>query len=99
MSSLLPKFVSRVDYKSYEDFKENMKILVPENFNFAYDVVDAYAAESPDKRALVWCNDCGDELIITFKDLKIMSDKGAFNNMAFLGGTSLRILYEMRRFS
>ncbi|MDD4161640.1 MAG: AMP-binding protein, partial [Methanothrix sp.] len=77
MSSLLPKFVSRVDYKSYEDFKENMKILVPENFNFAYDVVDAYAAESPDKRALVWCNDCGDELIITFKDLKIMSDKAA----------------------
>ena len=42
MSSLLSKFVSRVDYQSYEDFKENLKILVPENFNFAYDVVDAY---------------------------------------------------------
>ena len=61
MSSLLSKFVSRVDYKSYEDFKENLKIQVPENFNFAYDVVDAYARESPTKRALVWCNDCGEE--------------------------------------
>ena len=57
MSSLLPKFVSRVDFKSYEDFKENLKILVPENFNFAFDVVDAYAAQNPEKRALVWCND------------------------------------------
>ena len=77
MSSLLPKFVSRVDYKSYEDFKENLKIMVPENFNFAYDVVDAYAAENPDKRALVWCNDHGEEKIITFRDLKILSDKAA----------------------
>ena len=77
MSSLLSKFVSRVDYKSYEDFKENLKILVPENFNFAYDVVDAYAAENPEKRALVWCNDQGEEKIITFKDLKIMSDRAA----------------------
>ena len=77
MSSLLPKFVSRVDFQSYEDFKENLKILVPENFNFAYDVVDAYAAQNPEKRALVWCNDHGEEKIITFKDLKIMSDKAA----------------------
>ena len=52
MSSLLPKFVSRIDYKSYDEFKENFKIIVPENFNFAYDVVDAYAAQNPEKRAL-----------------------------------------------
>ncbi|HPM25813.1 MAG TPA: AMP-binding protein, partial [Methanothrix sp.] len=77
MSSLLPKFVSRVDFKSYEDFKENLKILPPEDFNFAYDIVDAYAAESPDKRALVWCNDHGEEKIITFGELKVLSDKAA----------------------
>jgi len=61
MSSLLHKFVSRTDFKSYEDFKENLKIIVPENFNFAFDVVDAYAAENPDKRALVWCDDRGED--------------------------------------
>ena len=46
-----------MDFKSYDDFRENLKILVPENFNFAYDVVDVYAAECPDKCALVWCNE------------------------------------------
>ncbi len=77
MSSLLHKFVSRTDFKSYEDFKENLNIIVPANFNFAFDVVDAYAAENPDKRALVWCNDRGEEKILTFKDLKMLSDKAA----------------------
>jgi len=31
--------------------------------------------------------------------LKIMYDKGVFNNMAFVGGTALRILFDLRRFS
>jgi acetyl-CoA synthetase len=52
--SLLDRFVSRVEYQSYEDFKQNFKIIVPQNFNFAFDVVDVYAKETPDKKALVW---------------------------------------------
>jgi len=31
--------------------------------------------------------------------LKIMYDKGYFNNLAFVGGTALRILFNLRRFS
>ena len=31
--------------------------------------------------------------------LKIMSDKDCFKNLAFVGGTALRILYNLRRFS
>ncbi len=77
MSSLMHKFVSRTDFGSYEDFLENFKILVPENFNFSFDVVDAYAMQSPDKRALVWCDDHGQEKILSFRDLKTMSDKAA----------------------
>lgn len=42
----------------------------PENFNFAYDVVDRIAAETPDKRAMVWCNAEGDERIFTFGDVR-----------------------------
>ena len=77
MTSLLPRYVSRLDFKSYDDFRENLKILVPENFNFAYDVVDVYAAECPDKCALVWCNDHGEAKTISFKELKKLSDKAA----------------------
>ena len=66
MSSLLPKFVSRTDFESYEDFTQNFRILVPENFNFAYDMADVYAAENPKQARLVWCNDLGEEKIITF---------------------------------
>jgi len=31
--------------------------------------------------------------------LKIMYDKNLFNNLAFTGGTALRILFNLRRFS
>ena len=77
MPSLLQKFVSQVDFKTYEDFKENLRIIVPDNFNFAFDVVDAYAEKYPNKRALVWCNDRSEEKILNFKELKILSDKAA----------------------
>src|SRR5512136_359499 len=75
--SLLDRFVSRVEYQSYEDFKQNFKIIVPQNFNFAFDVVDVYARETPDKKALVWCNDLNEKKILSFEDLKILSDKAA----------------------
>lgn len=76
MSSLLDKFVSKTDFKSYQDFRDNFHIKVPENFNFAYDVVDEYARQVPDKLALVWCNDEKD-VKFTFKDLKEYSDRAA----------------------
>jgi len=77
MSSLLDRFVSRTEFESYEDFKNNFKIIIPDNFNFGYDVVDVYAEEYPNKIALVWCNDSGEERIFTFKDIKHLSDKAA----------------------
>ncbi|ADP77217.1 AMP-dependent synthetase and ligase [Methanothermus fervidus DSM 2088] len=77
MASLLNEFVNRVNFESYEDFKKNFKIIVPDNFNFAYDVVDRYAEEVPGKRALVWCDDNGNEKILNFADMKLQSDKVA----------------------
>lgn len=49
----------------------------PDNFNFAYDVVDEIAAAEPDRRALLWCNPAGEEKIFTYGDLKYYSDKTA----------------------
>ncbi len=74
---MLEKFLPRMVFDSYEDFKSNYQVNLPENFNFAYDVIDAWAAAAPDKTALVWCNDDGDEKIFSFMDLKRYSDKAA----------------------
>ena len=76
MSSLLNKFVTKTEFESYEDFENNFRIEVPEDFNFAYDVVDEYAEKHPEKVAMVWCDD-NEERIFTFKDMKHYSDKAA----------------------
>jgi len=74
---MLEKFLPRTHFDSYEDFKTNYRVNMPENFNFAYDVLDVWAEEAPEKTAMVWCNDAGDEKIFTFKDFKRLSDKAA----------------------
>jgi acetyl-CoA synthetase len=74
---MLDKFLPRQDFSSYEDFYENFKIIVPENFHFAYDVVDAIAAEDPERNAMVWCNDRGDEARFSFAEMRYYSDKAA----------------------
>lgn len=62
---------------SYEDLKKSFKIKIPANFNFTYDIVDRYAAEAPEKKAMVWCNDENEEHIFTFKDMSDYSKKAA----------------------
>jgi len=74
----------RTDFASYEDFFQNFQVNMPEGFNFGYDVVDELAREKPDKTALVWCNDRGEEKIISFAEVKRMSDKMA-NALRSLG--------------
>ena len=74
---LLNKFISRIDYDSYEDLYKNFKISIPEDFNFAYDVVDEYAKTEPKREALVWCDDNDEAHIFTFKDLSLASQRTA----------------------
>lgn len=56
---------------------EKFELHYPENFNFGYDVVDAVAAETPEKRALVWCNAEGDERIFSFDEISRLSNRVA----------------------
>ena len=81
---LLDKFLERTEFTSYKDFKENYRLNIPESFNFGFDVVDAWAQSDPQKRALVWCNDRGEEKILTFADMKHLSNRAA-NLFASLG--------------
>ena len=68
------RYLAQKDFTSLEDFLTNFKIVVPDNFNFAYYVVDEYARLEPDKNAIVWINDRGDNRNFTYKDLKEKSD-------------------------
>ena len=74
---VLDKYLSQTEFTSYQDFITNFKVQVPENFNFAFDVVDEIARETPEKVAMVWCNDLGEERIFTFAQMKKYSDKAA----------------------
>ena len=65
------------DYNNYQELKDNFSIAIPENFNFAYDVVDEYARTEPNRTALVWCDDNGGERVFSFQDLKTASNKTA----------------------
>ena len=49
----------------------------PEDFNFGYDVVDVIARETPEKKALVWCNTEQEEHIFTFGDIRENSNRMA----------------------
>ena len=41
---MLEKYLKQTEFTDFEDFKANYKLIVPEHFNFGYDVVDAWAA-------------------------------------------------------
>lgn len=82
--NFLSKFLPRIDFESYEDFKANYKFNVPESFNFGYDIIDEYARLEPKKPALIWLNDDGDEEHFTFGDVKDRSDRIA-NVLTSLG--------------
>ena len=74
---MLEKFLPRIQFDSYEDFKKNYTVNVPENFNFGFDIVDGWAKEKPDNRALVWCDDHNEEKVFTFEDMSKLSNRAA----------------------
>ena len=74
---MLERYLPRIEFDSYEDFKKNYKVNAPEYFNFGWDIVDGWAAEKPDLRALLWCDDTGLEKSFTFAEMSRLSNKAA----------------------
>lgn len=66
------------DFKDYDDLKDHCRLKTPVDFNFAYDIIDRYAKEAPEKRALVWVDDNGEEKTFSFLDLSKESKKTAY---------------------
>ena len=74
---MIERFLKQTKFTSVEDYNKNLEFIIPENFNFAYDVMDAWAAEAPEKLAILWTNDQGEELRTTFEQLKEQTDQAA----------------------
>ena len=74
---MIERFLTQTSFTSEEDYKRNLHFKIPENFNFAYDVMDAWAEECPDKLALLWTSERGEEVRATFAELKDQTDRTA----------------------
>jgi len=74
---MLERFLKQVSFHSEEDYNKNLEFIIPENFNFAYDVMDVWAQEKPNKTALIWTDDEENERFFTFGELKELTDQAA----------------------
>ena len=74
---MVERFLKQTTFTSVEDYNNNLEFIIPENFNFAYDVMDVWAKEKPDGLALLWMNDQGAEIRTTFAQLKEQTDQAA----------------------
>ena len=95
---MLEKYLKQTSFSSYEDFMNNFKVEVPEDFNFGYDIVDEWAEKEPDKKALCWTNDKGEFKQFTFGELKEASDRTAsyFQSLGIGRGDMVMLILKRR---
>ena len=95
---MLERFLKQTSFESYEDFMQNYEVCVPEHFNFAYDIIDAWAEKAPTKRAMLWTNEDGEERTFSFHDLKTYSDHTAsyFQSIGISKGDVVMLILKRR---
>ena len=95
---MLERFLNKTVFTSQEDFIQNLKINVPDHFNFGYDVVDAWAQEQPGKKALCWTNDREEFHQFTFAEMKKYSDMTAsyFQSLGIGHGDMVMLILKRR---
>jgi acetyl-CoA synthetase len=95
---MLDTYLSQIDFNSYQEFNDKFEIRIPEDFNFAFDVVDEIALKTPEKIAMVWCDDKGEEATFTFRQMKNFSDKAAnfFRSIGIRKGDPVMLILKRR---
>lgn len=74
---MIERFLTQTKFTSEDDYAKHLHFIVPEIFNFAYDVMDAWAEEKPDKVALLWTSERGEEVSTTYREFKEQTDRTA----------------------
>ena len=84
--AIYEKFVgaSRDDFTSLKDAQKNYHLTWSDDFNFAYDVIDVLGTEKPNKLAMIWVSEDGEEKRFTFEDMMLESNRAA-NYFKYLG--------------
>jgi len=95
---MIEKYLKQTTFTDFEDFKANYELIIPEDFNFAYDVVDGWAKTDPDKRAMLWTNDKGECHTYTFGDMKEITDRtaGYFSSLGIGKGDMVMAILKRR---
>ncbi|OIP82311.1 MAG: acetyl-CoA synthetase [Porphyromonadaceae bacterium CG2_30_38_12] len=95
---MIEQYLEQTEFENFEDFKANYKLKIPSNFNFGYDVVDAWADKEPTKRALLWTNDQGACREFSFGEIKKYSDMAAsyFQSLAIGKGSIVMAILKRR---
>ena len=94
---MIERFLKQTTFTSIEDYNKNLEFIIPENFNFAYDVMDAWAEEAPEKLAILWTNDQGEEIRTTYGQLKEQSDQAAAYLMSLGIGKNDPVMLILKR--
>ena len=94
---LLNNYMPQTEFSSYEEFSEKFKLNVPEKFDFARDIVDEWAKQEPEKIALIYMDDDGNEKTLTFSEISERSKRMAsyFKSLGLNAGD--RVITLMRR--
>ncbi len=98
MNSILEKYTGSQEFSSYEDFMEQFHVDVPDDFNFGYDVIDAWAEAMPEKEALLWVNDQGEVQHVTYGAFKNITDQCAafFQGIGIEKGDRVMLILKRR---
>lgn len=94
---MIERFLTQTAFTSVDDYKENLHFKIPENFNFAYDVMDVWADEKPEKTALLWTDDEGGCIRFSFRDIREQSDRAASYFMSLGIGRGDMVMLILKR--
>lgn len=95
---MIERFLKQTSFSSTEDYKKNLQFIIPQDFNFSYDVMDVWAKEQPNKLALLWTSEEEETRRFTFGELKEDTDRTAsyFQTLGIGKGDMVMLILKRR---